>query len=365
MELLKQLYRIHSKSGQEDPMRKFVKNYVKTTMPGVDVRQDHGNIYITKGEAESYPCVVAHLDQVQNLHSKDFQAIDVNGKIFGFSLESMQQQGLGADDKNGIWIALRALESFPVMKVAFFWGEETGCQGSRICDLKFFKDCRFAIQPDRRGGADLINDISGLSLMSEDFHEAIEPYMKRYGFKDQYGLMTDVEQLVLRDAGISCFNVSCGYHNPHTDNEYTDWAELNNTKNFIFDIIGHVTDTYPHKCARAKYNYGYGWDSGFNWRDYYGGNYTRPVASSKVEPSLVSFWDYYRPEDAVEALAELNGDTFFGKDIWPYVQADCEDLGIDEAEFCAYYDACAEDYFFNEKEYDDDDDAYPARAQCY
>ena len=72
MELLKKLYKVYSPSGKERTMIKFIWNYTKR-ITGTKVETDAaGNLYITKGEAESYPCIVAHLDQVQRLHSKDF-----------------------------------------------------------------------------------------------------------------------------------------------------------------------------------------------------------------------------------------------------------------------------------------------------
>ncbi len=70
MELLKKLYQIYSPSGKERAMTKFIWDYVKR-IPGVKLETDKiGNLYITKGDAESYPCIAAHLDQVQRLHSK-------------------------------------------------------------------------------------------------------------------------------------------------------------------------------------------------------------------------------------------------------------------------------------------------------
>ena len=67
MELLKKLYKVYSPSGKERTMIKFIWNYTKR-ITGTKVETDAaGNLYITKGEAESYPCIVAHLDQVQDI----------------------------------------------------------------------------------------------------------------------------------------------------------------------------------------------------------------------------------------------------------------------------------------------------------
>ena len=129
--LLKQLYSIHSKSGKEAKMIKFIINYVKRTIPDCSIIKDFkGNLYITRGISETYPVIVAHLDQVQDNHSIDFRAIEAEGLIFGYSKKHRRTEGLGADDKNGIWIALKCLKKYDILKVAFFVEEETGCQGS-------------------------------------------------------------------------------------------------------------------------------------------------------------------------------------------------------------------------------------------
>ena len=86
MNLLKKLYEIHSPSRNERVMKKFIKGYVKKHIPGVTFRSDHvGNLYMTRGNSETYPCIVAHLDQVQREHSKDFKAIETEDIIFGYS----------------------------------------------------------------------------------------------------------------------------------------------------------------------------------------------------------------------------------------------------------------------------------------
>ena len=173
MELLKQLYKIHCPSGNERVMKKFIRRYVKEHIPRAKIRTDKmGNLYIIKGIAKSYPCIVAHLDQVQRVHSKDFTPIETKELIFGYSPRNRRQEGLGADDKNGIWCALKCLEKFSTLKVVFFVEEETGCIGSSQADMGFFKDCRFVVQPDRRGYKDLITNIGWTDLCSNEFLKA-------------------------------------------------------------------------------------------------------------------------------------------------------------------------------------------------
>ena len=63
LNLLKDLYKINSHSGEEGKLRQFLLSYLKKHYTGLKVRTDKlGNIYITKGKAINYPTIVAHMD---------------------------------------------------------------------------------------------------------------------------------------------------------------------------------------------------------------------------------------------------------------------------------------------------------------
>ena len=147
MELLKSLYKINSKSGKEAAIKAFVQGYLAHM--DVDIRADEsGNLFITKGVAESYPCVVAHLDEV---HDVEERQVVVEGDMIYATDKAGNRVGLGADDKNGVWMALRLLEQKPLLKVALFVDEEklngeAGCRGSRACDLSEFDNATCLLQ---------------------------------------------------------------------------------------------------------------------------------------------------------------------------------------------------------------------------
>lgn len=270
-DLLFQLYAIHSPSGNTKKMRKYLKK--QASMRGATkIEQDSfGNIFITKGTSMTYPCLAAHVDQVQQNHSKDFTVFEKDGIAFGWSSKSMAQQGLGADDKNGIFICLECLEKYDVIKIAFFVDEEVGCVGSSKCDLSFFKDCRFIIEPDRMGGYDLITSMCCGQVCSKDFIASLGANI--FGFTEECGTITDVGELVERGVGISCLNVSCGYYNPHSDKEVTNLAELVNCLNFVCDVIENCVDVYPFEHVPYYYNSTgtkYQGSSKDFWDDYYG-----------------------------------------------------------------------------------------------
>lgn len=268
MELLKQLFSIYSPSGSEKKMKKFIKRYIRENIEGVEASHDDmGNLYLTKGKSDTYPCVVAHLDQVQDIHSKDFAVVEGDDVMFGFSRKNKRQEGLGADDKCGIWIAMKCLEHFDEIKVAFFVQEEVGCVGSSSCNMDFFKDVRFVIEPDRRGGSDLITSIGSTEIAGDDFIN--DTHYEEFGYHQNNGMLTDVLELATMGIGVSCVNISCGYYEPHTDHEFIVVSELRNALDFTMHIISNCKNVYRHECA-CRYSYG-SWYNAPMYSRYLGG----------------------------------------------------------------------------------------------
>ena len=247
MKLLKKLYSIHSKSGKEQKMIKFLLWWIKTNIPGakVDIDREIGNIYVTKGVSDTYPCIVSHIDQVQSIHSRDFQAIETKDIIFGYSPKNKRLEGLGADDKNGVWICLKCLMKYENIKVSLFVSEEVGCIGSSKADMDFFKDVRFVVQCDRKGSKDLIASICSTEIASKEFIEATGH--EAFGYHLEEGMMTDVLTLKENGLGVSAVNMSCGYYDPHSDHEFTIKKDLINCLNFVEHIIKSCTEVYPHQ----------------------------------------------------------------------------------------------------------------------
>lgn len=361
MELLKNLYEIYAPSNGEKKIKKYIKRWVRENVKDAIIRTDNndGNVYIMRGDAETYPCVVAHLDQVQRNHSADFKAVETEDIIFGYSPSNRCHEGLGADDKNGIWVALKCLEEFDVIKVAFFVGEEIGCIGSGRCDMTWFADCRYVIEPDRRGASDLITSISG-NICSKEFEADI--HAEWFGYAPTSGLMTDVLELSERGVGLSCINLSCGYYNPHSDEEYTIKADLLNCLNFVRYIIGSLTDVYPHKYE-CSYRSGYGYSYYGGYGNYQGSSYYKGLSSSvkdatePSQPSIIRITDYADFDSYVDQLIFENHEYYTPDELWPYIESDLATYEITEETFMSlawdYYE-----YYEEISQYEDEGDAY-------
>lgn len=250
LDLLYELYNVHSPSHEEDRMIEFLKNKLESM--GLNPKIDQwGNIYVTKGVSNTYPCIVSHTDEVFTKRSKEFEVIPIKNEIIiGYDNVTKNYHGLGADDKNGIWCCLRALEEFDVLKAAFFVSEEVGGIGSSNCNIGFFNDCRFVLQCDRRGNSDLITSVYSTRLCSRKFISDVKA--KNYGYKETSGMFTDVYNLKTRGLNVSVCNISCGYYNPHTETEYTKIQDLHKCYNFVAHIIRDCTDVYQHNYEKIS-----------------------------------------------------------------------------------------------------------------
>jgi hypothetical protein len=220
----------------------------------------HGNIYVTKGKGKPslYPCIVSHLDQVHKYAEN--KTIFQNGDYL-LAFDGPRQVGTGGDDLVGVFMCLQLLEDYNFIKVVFFVAEEVGCIGSGACDLSFFDNCMYIGQADRKNNSDFINYSNGVQLFGEEFSTFVAPVLKDYNYKECVGIATDAGCLSKRNVGIACFNISCGYYNPHTSTEYVSIKDVTNCYNVICDIISNSdkrflftrpTITYGSKPAEAK-----------------------------------------------------------------------------------------------------------------
>lgn len=294
-DLLKRLYGVFSPSRNTKKMRRFLKKEV-ALRGGACVQDKAGNLFVTKGIAREYPCLASHYDQVScHTHPKDFRCIESGDIIMGWSDKLARQCGLGADDKNGIFICLNALERFDALKVAFFVDEEIGCVGSSHADLGFFNDVRFVIEPDRMNGSDFISSMSGVQVCSDEFIKDSD--FAEYGYKHEMGSVTDVLTLLESGLEVSCLNLSCGYYHPHTDQEVTRVSELENCQNLVFHMIEKMQRKYPFKYAD-------------HWVGYWGRDYFADDSDYDMMDDILT----WNPDLELEEVLDIYGTNFASRD---------------------------------------------------
>jgi len=195
----------------------------------------YGNIYITKGKTDIYPCVVSHLDTVHDF-DKNFKSYQCGNFVIGMS--KGYQCGLGADPKAGLYILLQLLLATDNIKCVLFLNEECGYKGSSNANMDFFKDCSFLMQFDRNSFEnDIIEHTNGSQVLSEEFKSEMYPLMRDFHYEFNYGTGTDIGQLRNNGLTINSMNISNGSFNEHCSNETCSINHMLNALNFGFEMI--------------------------------------------------------------------------------------------------------------------------------
>lgn len=240
MQLLKQLYKISSKSGMEGKIKTFVLDHLKAV--SLTIKSDAiGNLYVTKGISESYPCVAAHLDEIHSPCERE--VVVEEDRIFTVD-RLWNRVGCGADDKNGLWVVMNLLLTEPVLKAVLFVqeersGETGGCRGAGACDLSFFDDVKYILECDRKGASDVVSiGKDGIKLCDADFIP--QTLLDKYDYKMVKGGKTDVVELKMRGLKIPVCNISCGYYNAHKNSEYSIFSDLQNCLDFVRVCLENV-----------------------------------------------------------------------------------------------------------------------------
>ena len=233
---------VQSHTENEHPMHYYLTRWLDHR--GLLWKYDSvGNIIATKGtvgEEEYYPCVVAHMDTVHEIE-EGYGIFTRTDKQDGHEILSALinniPAGIGGDDKCGLFACLHVLDTFEKVKVVFFTKEEGLCYGASRIDLDEFIDVGYIIELDRWGREDFICKNFSNRFVSDEFQETIKDEKKKYGYKNESGLTTDVVELFQRNVGVSCVNMSCGYYNHHTNDEYIDVNQLYNAILFLCDMV--------------------------------------------------------------------------------------------------------------------------------
>lgn len=236
----------------------------------------YGNLYVTKGKADFYPCVVAHTD-INQQKRDNVKIMTAYPWMFGFDTDKAEQAGMGADDKVGVYFAVHMFDLFENIKLFFPKDEEVGLIGTYAADKDFFADCSMLVQLDRNSYKnDLINFTNGIEVCSDEFVEAAKPIMDKYMYATNRGSCTDIGGIKKSDT-VNCvaMNVSCGYINEHSSEEVISMPHFENAINFGYELLKMGVDKVWNHTAKQEiyensYYGGYG-NYGYNYGYSYGG----------------------------------------------------------------------------------------------
>lgn len=243
----KKMLAVQTTSRREASLVVWLVRWLADNVPTAAVAVDkHGNLYVTKGTAAWYPCLVAHTDSVQPF--RDVLVESIGERIVGYNRATGRRCGLGADDKAGIFVCLNLLEHFAAIKVALFTGEEIGCLGAKQADASFFENVGYIIEYDCPSRNMLSYSCGGTRLFESNgaFIKAAHPVLKKHGttlWQDHP--YTDVKAL-RKLFPISCLNLSCGYYNWHKCNEFVSLSDVNKALDLGTALLARLGNShYP------------------------------------------------------------------------------------------------------------------------
>jgi hypothetical protein len=251
--------------GKEKTLKEF--------FPDGMQEDEHGNFFIKIGNSKTMFC--GHLDTYSREYKRVYHVIQDD------IIMTDGTTTLGGDDKAGIVIMIKMIESGIPGLYYFFRGEEgvtspTGTWGSKQA-LKSYKDIfktyEKCIAFDRKGFSSIISQQSYSKCCSDDFVDALSNEFKKHGLEyedDKTGMWCDSGVFM----GIipECTNLSVGYQNEHTFKETQDIEHLEKLVDVCIKIDWEKLPVKrdPSKVSKSygRYNYDYGYDWDYDYAYY-------------------------------------------------------------------------------------------------
>lgn len=195
----------------QNSMRRALYSYLKKRYKKVIVTPEY--LYAV---GEIPIALVAHMDTVFSSPPEDIYYDERKGVCWS-------PDGLGADDRAGIFAILTILKHGYRPSIIFTTDEEIGAVGASqlVEDIKTPEsELKYIIQLDRRG----TNDCVFYDCNNRDFVE----YIEKFGFVETFGSFSDIS-VICPAWGIAGVNLSIGYEDEHSISETLRVGAMLNT----------------------------------------------------------------------------------------------------------------------------------------
>ena len=265
---------------------------------------DIDNTYETKdflyAEGDAPYMLVAHLDTVHKQAPSIICYSRDNNYI-------MSPQGIGGDDRCGVYIILSLLRQLPYKPyVLFTMGEEVGCVGAKAFvdfmanDPDSLPDLKFIVEYDRKGNKDCV-------FYNCD-NKKFEKFVNKFGFKTAYGTSSDIK-VIAPELGAAAVNLSSGYYNPHTEHEYVCMSDMHNVIEASLQML--TAECEPFKfVAKIIPAYQHNKNKGSNTNKWGGKRHYRQVEVTILPKNTV----YIKPTYYGSKFENLDNEVAIDKD---------------------------------------------------
>lgn len=212
-------------------MANFLKKYYPNVVETKDYIFAEGSIPIA---------LVAHMDTVFTSPPSEIFYDEKHNVIWS-------PQGLGADDRAGVFAITQIVRSGLRPHIIFTTDEEIGAIGATKLALLDcpFEDLRYMIQLDRRGS----NDCVFYDCENQEFTN----YIESFGFEWSYGSFTDISELGPAWK-VAAVNLSVGYRDEHTTSEVLFVNQLLSTISKVKKMLTE-TDIPSFEFIPSEYYY--------------------------------------------------------------------------------------------------------------
>jgi hypothetical protein len=269
----------------------------------VEFKHDRGHNYIVTNVAPpGSPLICVHID-TKNAVTDSVTTKCKNGVI---SLAS-KHQCLGADDRAGVYIALKLINHFAgsgfPYDFAFFDKEESGGIGSdafaRVTEAEY--QCFIGLDRASRGGK------QNIATYGYDNDVLLDIAYEHFKYEIQSGTFTDCSNLSSYFPDTPCFNLSIGYEHEHSPKETLNLALMHQTLELLKTFRLPVGAKFETEYKMPEFYGGFG-----HWG--YGDSLMEPLLCDRCSRHvpLYTVEDYdeiiHLCEDCVEILEQE--DTF-------------------------------------------------------
>lgn len=238
-------------------MYKFLSNYYTNIKFTKDYILAIGNIPVA---------LAAHLDTVFKYPPDDIFYDREQNVLWS-------PEGLGADDRAGLFIIIELLKRGYRPTIILTMGEESGAIGARALVATIPEvptELKYIIQLDRRG----VNDCVFYDCENKEFKE----YVESFGFKTAIGSFTDISTIcpVWKVAGV---NLSVGYFDEHSVSETLYVTFMLATLNKVEQMLLSIDTSKSYEYIEGPYS----------WRKW--------LSSGTLGNGVYKGWDFDEPSE--------------------------------------------------------------------
>lgn len=270
---------------EQPKLKKWLERCLKAKYGMNKVVNEDGFLYV-KGNCPIL--LTAHMDTV---HKENCREI-ITFKTDKGETVLTSPQGIGGDDRCGIWIIWQIICKTKYRpSILFCEDEEIGGVGSnKFCKTKWVKELeslKYLVELDRAHDNDAVYYDCG----NAEFKKYIK---KATGYIEDHGSFSDISHLS-PECDVASVNLSCGYYRAHTTEEYV-----------VFEEMWHTYKVVKKLCAEAKECDSYDYQEVNPFR------YSNNWLSEMYDGGAYKSYNYYNDT----AYYEINYNDAKGEDVY-------------------------------------------------